>query len=114
MSNIGPTLKYEVVCEEEFHLTNLRSGAGFVFILDEYNKMNISDEVNKLLVTTHPMYGTEFVDVDGSGEYTPGVDELINDRAIYKRKDNNVSFVKGMFQSFGDAPGGFSEEMKEF
>src|SRR5690554_5437033 len=114
ISNIGPTLKYDEVGQENFLPTNLALGAGFDFILDEYNKVNISAEVNKLLVPTPPMYGTEFVDVDGSGEYTPGVDELINDRAIYKGKDNNVSFVKGMFQSFGDAPGGFSEEMKEF
>ena len=29
-------------------------------------------------------------------------------------KDDNVSFAKGIFQSFGDAPGGFNEELKEF
>jgi hypothetical protein len=28
--------------------------------------------------------------------------------------DDNVSVAKGMIQSFYDAPGGFSEEMKEF
>jgi hypothetical protein len=31
-----------------------------------------------------------------------------------KGKSQDVSFVKGIFQSFGDAPGGFSEELKEF
>lgn len=114
ISNIGPRLKYDEVGQENFIPTNLALGGGFDFILDEYNKVNISAEVNKLLVPTPPMYGTEFVDNDGNGEYTPGVDDLINDRAIYKGKDNNVSFVKGMFQSFGDAPNGFSEEMSEF
>ena len=33
---------------------------------------------------------------------------------IIEGKDDEVGFFKGMFQSFGDAPGGFSEEMKEF
>lgn len=114
ISNIGPTLKYDEVGQENFIPTNMSLGGGFDFILDEYNKIGISAEVNKLLVPTPPMYGTEFVDVDGNGEYNAGVDELISDRVIYKGQDNNVSFVKGMFQSFGDAPGGFSEEMKEF
>lgn len=114
ISNIGPTLKYDEIGQENFIPTNLALGGGFDFILDEYNKVGISAEVNKLLVPTPPMYGTEFVDVDGNGEYNAGVDELINNRAIFKGKDNNVSFVKGMFQSFGDAPGGFSEEMREF
>lgn len=114
ISNIGPTLKYDETGQENFIPTNLALGGGFDFILDQYNKIGISAQVNKLLVPTPPMYGREFIDNDGDGEYNPGVDELINDRAIYKGKDNNVSFVKGMFQSFGDAPGGFSEEMKEF
>lgn len=114
ISNIGPTLKYDEIGQENFIPTNMALGGGFDFILDEYNKVGISVEVNKLLVPTPPMYGTEFVDVDGNGEYNAGVDELINNRAIYKGQDNNVSFVKGMFQSFGDAPGGFSEELREF
>ena len=114
ISNIGPTLKYDETGQENFIPTNMALGGGFDFILDEYNKIGISAEVNKLLVPTPPMYGTEFVDKDGNGEYTPGVDQLISERAIYKGQDNKVSFVKGMFQSFSDAPGGFSEEIKEF
>lgn len=114
ISNIGPTLKYDETGQENFVPTNLGLGGGFDFILDEYNKVGISAQVNKLLVPTPPMYGTEFVDVDGDGEYNASIDELINARAIYKGQDNKVSFVKGMFQSFGDAPGGFSEELREF
>ena len=114
ISNIGPTLKYDEIGQENFIPTNLALGGGFDFILDEYSKVGISAQVNKLLVPTPPILGTEFVDNDGNGEYNAGVDELINNQAIYKGKDNNVSFVSGMFQSFGDAPGGFSEEMKEF
>ena len=28
--------------------------------------------------------------------------------------DDNIGWVSGIFSSFGDAPGGFSEELKEF
>jgi hypothetical protein len=57
--------------------------------------------------------------VNGNGFYEEGVDELgdqVSDDngVIYKGKDPNVDFLTGIFQSFGDAPGGFSEELQEF
>lgn len=112
ISNIGPQLKYDEVGQENFLPTNLGLGGGFDFILDEYNTIGISAEVNKLLVPTPPIYGTEYyVDSEGNADLN---NPTGNGRVIYSGKDPNVSFVKGMFQSFGDAPGGFSEEMKEF
>jgi len=33
---------------------------------------------------------------------------------ILSGQEDNVGFFKGIFQSFGDAPGGFKEELKEF
>ena len=36
------------------------------------------------------------------------------ENVIIAGQDNDVSFLSGVFQSFGDAPGGFSEELKEF
>ncbi len=113
ISNIGPKLKYDDVGQESFIPTKLAVGGGFDFILDEYNKIGITAEFTKLLVPTPPVRGTEFVDVDGDGAYDPAVDELIDNNAIYKGKDPDVSFFKGMFQSFGDAPNGFSEELQE-
>lgn len=112
ISNIGPKLKYDEVGSESFLPTNLALGGGFDFILDEYNKIGVSAEFNKLLVPTPPIRGTEFVDDNGNGEIDPG-EEIIDNYAIYDGKDPDVSFVKGMFQSFGDAPGGFSEELQE-
>ncbi|QAA81743.1 type IX secretion system outer membrane channel protein PorV [Aequorivita sp. H23M31] len=112
ISNIGPTLKYDEVGQENFIPTNLALGGGFDFILDEYNKIGISAEVNKLLVPTPPILGSEYpVGPDGEADTSQ---PPLSTNVIYKGKDNNVSFVKGMFQSFGDAPGGFSEEIKEF
>ena len=113
ISNIGPKLKYDEVGSESFIPTNLALGGGFDFILDEYNKIGVSAEVNKLLVPTPPIRGTEFVDTNGNG-IQDSDEPSINNYAIYDGKENNVTFMKGMFQSFGDAPGGFSEELKEF
>ena len=33
---------------------------------------------------------------------------------IISGQSNDVDFMSGVFQSFSDAPGGFSEELKEF
>src|SRR5690606_9996878 len=52
ISNIGPKLKYDEVGSESSLPTNLALGGGFDFILDEYNKVGISGQVNKLLVPT--------------------------------------------------------------
>jgi len=121
IQNLGPKFKYDQGGVENFQPTNLRLGAGFDFIFDEYNKVSVTAEVAKLLVPTPPILGTEYeyTDTNGNGKYDEGVDELGNQLSdtngvIYKGKDDNVDFLSGVFQSFGDAPGGFSEELKEF
>ncbi len=115
ISNIGPKLKYDEVGQESNLPTNLAFGGGFDFILDEYNKIGLNVEFNKLLVPTPPIRGTEFIDENGNGEFDPEDGEVaINSDAVYLGKENDVSFFKGMFQSFGDAPNGFSEELQEF
>ncbi|MCR8666677.1 type IX secretion system outer membrane channel protein PorV [Aestuariibaculum sp. M13] len=113
IQNIGPKFKYDDGGVDNFQPTNLRLGGGFDFIFDQYNKLGVTLEVAKLLVPTPPIYGTEFIDNNDNGEYDSG-DELVNDMAIYKGKSQDVNFLSGIFQSFGDAPGGFSEELKEF
>lgn len=107
IQNIGPKFKYDEGGIENFQPTNLRLGGGFDFIFDQYNKVSVTAEVAKLLVPTPPIYG--FVDTDGDGNQD-------NDepRIIVEGKDPDVGFLAGMFQSFGDAPDGFSEELKEF
>ncbi len=107
IQNIGPKFKYDEGGEENFQPTNLRLGAGFDFIFDDYNKIAVTAEVTKLLVPTPPVYG--YVDTDG--DQNQDSDEPT---FIVSGKDPNVSFLSGMFQSFGDAPDGFSEELKEF
>ena len=97
ISNIGPKLKYEDEGESDFLPTNLKFGGGFDFIFDSYNKLNVSLEFNKLLV---PSPSEPITDTDGeiTGYQQP----------------NDVGVLSGIFKSFGDAPDGFSEELKEF
>ncbi len=92
ISNIGPKVSYSDDGNENFIPTNLKLGGGFDFILDSYNTVSINLELNKLLVPTPS------VSDDGEPPYS----------------QEDVGFFSGMFSSFGDAPNGFSEELKEF
>ena len=122
LQNIGPKLKYDDAGRENFIPTNLRLGGGFDFIFDFYNKLSVTAEFTKLLVPTPPITGTEYSynDVNGDGIWTLEEDgelqqsNIINNNVIIDGQDPNVGFVDGIFQSFGDAPGGFSEELDEF
>lgn len=108
ISNLGPKISYDDTNNNENFLpTNLKLGAGFDFILDGHNKVFVGLEFNKLLVPTPPILG--FVDTDGNGTIDPGE----NDVEIISGQDDDVDFFSGVFQSFGDAPDGFSEELKE-
>ena len=93
ISNIGSKISYTETAVQDFIPINLRLGTAIGTELDDYNKMSFAFDINKLLVPTPPVYNDE-------GEITLG-------------KDPNVSVVSGIFQSFGDAPGGISEEMRE-
>lgn len=121
IQNLGPKFRYDEGGQENFQPTTLRLGGGFDFIFDEYNKLAVTAEVAKLLVPTPAIMGTEYqyTDNNGNGRYDEGDDTLGNkisadNAVIYQGKDPNVNFLSGIFQSFGDAPGGFSEEIKEF
>lgn len=92
LQNLGPKISYSDKPTGDFLPANLKLGGGFDFILDDYNTLTIGLEFNKLLVPTPP------ADVTDPEEM---------------RKYNDTGWFKGVFKSFGDAPGGFSEEMKE-
>ncbi|OIQ18835.1 type IX secretion system outer membrane channel protein PorV [Lacinutrix sp. MedPE-SW] len=121
LQNLGPTFTYTDGGPDNFQPTNLRLGAGFDFIFDQYNTLAVTAEFTKLLVPTPPVTGTEreFNDDNGNGVYDPEDGEtlgaIVDDRVIIEGEENrDVSFISGIFQSFGDAPGGFKEELQEF
>lgn len=102
--NMGPKISYDNDdLSSNFLPANLKLGAGFDFILDEYNKVSVMGEVNKLLVPTPPN-----PDLNGDGVVT--ADERNTAISDYRK----TGWVSGMFKSFGDAPDGISEELKEF
>ena len=81
---------------------NLKVGTGVDFILDDYNKVVLNVEFNKLLVPT-----PQNPDLNNDGTTTP--DEYNQTIENYR----SIGWTSGIFKSFGDAPDGFSEEVKE-
>lgn len=117
IQNLGPKIKYDESGSETFLPTNLRLGGGFDFLLDQYNTVSVTAEVTKMLVPTPPLYGTftDFIDNNENGIFDEGDEQSGQPyQAIIDGKPNDVDFMSGIFQSFSDAPGGFSEELKEF
>lgn len=85
ISNIGTKISYTQSAQRDFLPTNLGLGTAYTIGIDEYNKVTFALDINKLLVPT------------------PQSDSTYPDK----------SALEGMFSSFGDAPGGFREELNE-
>ncbi len=98
VSNIGSKVSYSGGNEPAFLPTTLRLGTMFMFPLADYHNLALSLEFNKLLVPTKPRLS----------EYE---DQIAYEDALQEWKD--MSPISGIFNSFTDAPGGFSEELKE-
>ncbi|HEY4196677.1 MAG TPA: type IX secretion system outer membrane channel protein PorV, partial [Mucilaginibacter sp.] len=93
ISNVGSKISYADNGAKYFLPTNLKIGAANMFNLDETNQLTFTLDFNKLLVPTPPI-----TDLNGN---------------IVKGKSDDVSVPAGIFGSFSDAPGGFSEELQE-
>jgi hypothetical protein len=93
ISNIGSKISYSTAGPSYFLPTNLKIGVANTLNLDELNQLTFALDLNKLLVPTPPIR-------DSNGN-------------IIKGKDDNVSVPAGIFGSFTDAPGGFTEELQE-
>jgi hypothetical protein len=109
--NMGPKINYDAGQSDDnsanFLPANMRLGGGYDFILDDFNKVSLNIELAKLLVPT-----PQSADIDGDGLVTtPEEQEL---QTQNNNDYNKINWVSGIFSSFGDAPGGFSEELKEF
>lgn len=92
ISNIGSKVSYTETSIRDFIPINMRLGTALGADIDDYNKISLAIDMNKLLVPTPP--------ITDNGEIVSG-------------KDSDVGVVSGIFQSFGDAPGGYKEEFRE-
>ena len=99
ISNVGSKISYYGDDRSQFLPANLRIGASLMVPVDEYNRFTIAADANKLLVPTIPPQRED----ESAGDYRTRVIEEYSD----------VSSISGIFKSFGDAPGGFKEELQE-
>lgn len=99
ISNIGSKISYGGDDNAEFIPTNMRLGMNLLIPFNEYNKLSIAADANKLLLPTYPKQQDGESDVD----YTDRV----------QREYYDISPISGIFKSFGDAPNGFKEELQE-
>ena len=95
-SNLGTKISY-TEDNNDYLPANLGLGVSWTFDLDDFNSISLIADMNKLLVPTPPHIG----------DVTPEeADEIFEE---YK----NQPVVSSWFSSFGDAPEGFSEELRE-
>lgn len=103
ISNIGTKVAYNDGENPAFLPTNLRLGTAFTFPLADYHNMTLALDANKLLVPARPLERNyEISTPEGQKEYLDALENW-----------ENMSPITGIFKSFSDAPGGFSEELKE-
>jgi hypothetical protein len=105
LTNLGSKIAYtDNADQKDFIPANLGLGTTYTKVFNESNKMSFGIDINKLLVPTPPQF-----------EQNPS-----NDSAIASNNENlarnyrSKSVVSSWFSSLGDAPGGFSEELREF
>ncbi len=106
ISNMGNKITYTDDVNADFIPINLRFGPSLTFDLDDFNRLSLMVDFNKLLVPTPPIYARDEqgnVLIDDDGNYV-----------IASGADPNRTVVGGMLGSFTDAPGGFREELNEF
>lgn len=99
INNIGSKISYGGDDNSEFIPTNLRLGCNMTIPFNEYNKLSLAVDANKMLVPTYPKQ----IDGEADNDYTDRV----------QREYYDISPISGIFKSFHDAPNGFKEEMQE-
>ena len=106
ISNIGNKITYNSSDNRDFLPANLRLGSALTLNLDPYNTLTFALDLNKLMVPTPPIYA---LDENGAPLLDSNGDPIISEG-----KDPTRSYMSATFGSFGDAPDGFSEELREF
>lgn len=98
ISNIGNKVSYTNSTDRDFLPANFGLGAAWTLNLDQYNSLTFTGDVNKFLVPTPCQGGAALCDTDNDGKLD------------YKQQ----SPIAAVFSSWGDAPEGVSEELREF
>jgi len=96
ISNVGSRITYTDETDRDFIPINLRLGAYFNYHIDNFNKIALVADLDKLLVPTTPIY---MVDSFGNPQINNGIPVL------HSGKNPDVPVIQGMVQSFFDAPG---------
>lgn len=98
ITNLGTKIGYtNDATQKDYIPANLSLGGTYTAVFDESNKISFGLDIHKLLVPTPPGFtGDQTIDSARVADY------------------RNKSVVSSWFSSFGDAPGGFKEELKEF
>ena len=110
ISNLGSKINYGD--DYSFFLpTNLRLGFNYMVPLNEYNRISICADANKLLVPTYP---TDAQCAKALGYSTDDGEDHTAEYQVYREEHYyNISPISGLFKSFNDAPNGFKEELEE-
>jgi hypothetical protein len=95
ISNIGSKISYDAGTTKDFIPTNLRIGGSYSTEIDKYNKIGFSIDLNKLLIPS------------------PVIDTVNGSPVLSNLGNQAIGPIEGIFKSFTDAPGGFSEELSE-
>lgn len=95
LQNLGGKMTYDKITQN-FIPATMRIGVNYELPFDKYNSLTFGVQADKLMV---PSRKSKFAD-DESGTWT-------------QEGYSALSSVKGIFQSFADAPGGAKEEFNE-
>ncbi len=104
LSNLGAKVSYTDNFDKDFIPTNLGLGGLLRMDLDDYNSLSFVLDVNKLMTPSPHSFSNPDWDLKG------GPDGKKDGIADTRQK----TLFEGVFGSFSDAQGGFSEELKEF
>ena len=100
LTNLGSKITYTNSINRDFIPANLGLGSALKMQLDDYNSLTFAVDINKLLVPTPPV----------SDPSNPGANDLNNNGVADYKEGSSIGAI---FSSFGDAPLGFSEELRE-
>ncbi|MDX1905095.1 MAG: type IX secretion system outer membrane channel protein PorV [Thermonemataceae bacterium] len=96
ITNLGAKISYSGEDDQrDFLPTNFRLGAAGTSSIDEFNKVSLAVDFNKLMVPTPPLVNSQGTIIQGQ----------------YGR---DIPLLSGIFSSFTDAPDGFKEELQEW